>query len=123
MYSQKYEITKTDDVDYAITIREFIKWLNEKNNFRNIEGSKYNYFTVTSLGVIFGSSGWVTEAMIRYVYRKTNDGNTPEKLLKYTEVRGLKDVKEAIIKIKNREISIAIINGTSNVSKVIEKNE
>ena len=120
--AKKYEITKTDDVDYAITVREFIKWLNEeKINFRKLEGSEFDYFTGTSSGVIFGTSGGVTEAMIRYVYHKITVRNTPKKLLNFVEVRGLNDVKEATIKIKNREISIAIINGTSDVSKVIEK--
>lgn len=95
----------------------------EKINFRKVEGSKFNYFTVTSSRVIFGSSSLVTETMIRYVYHKKTGRNTPEKLLNFSEVRGLNDIKEETIKIKNREISISIINGTSNVSKVIEKNE
>lgn len=120
--AKKYEITKTDDVDYAITVREFIKWIKEeKINFRKVESSKFDYFTGTSSGVIFGTSGGVTEAMIRYVYHKITGRNTPKKLLNFVEVRGLNDVKETTIKIKDREIFIAIINGTSDVSKVIEK--
>ena len=73
--------------------------------------------------MIFGSSGLVTETMIRYVYHKKTGRNTPKKLLNFSEVRGLNDVEKATIKIKNREISIDMINGTSNDSKVIEKNE
>ena len=38
--------------------------------------------------------------MIRYVYHKKTGRNTPEKLLNFSKVRGLNDVKEAIIKIK-----------------------
>lgn len=120
--AKKYEITKTDDVDYAITVREFIKWLKEeKIDFRRIESSRFDYFTGTSSGVIFGTSGGVTESMIRYVYHKMTGRNTPKKFLNFVEVRGLNDVKEAIVKINDREISIAIINGTGDVSKVIEK--
>ena len=122
--AKKYEITKSDDVDYAITVREFIKWMKEENiNFRKIDSSKFDYFTGTSSGIIFGTSGGVTESMIRYVYHKLTGRNTPKKLLNFEELRGLNDVKEAIIKIKDRELSIAIINGTGDVPKIIDKIE
>ena len=122
--AKKYEVTKTDDVDYAITVREFIKWVKEENiNFKRIESSKFDYFTGSSAGIIFGTSGGVTEAMIRYVYHKLTGRNTPKKFLNFEEVRGLNDVKEAKVKIKDRELSIAIINGTGDVPKIIEKIE
>lgn len=122
--AKKYEITKSDDVDYAITVREFIKWVKEENiNFKKIDSSKFDYFTGTSSGIIFGTSGGVTESMIRYVYHKLTGKNTPKKLLNFEELRGLNDVKEAIIKIKDRELSIAIINGTGDVPKIIDKIE
>ena len=122
--AKKYEITKTDDVDYAITVREFVKWLKEENiNFRKIDASRFDYFTGSSSGIIFGASGGVTESMIRYVYHKLTGKNTPKKFLNFEAVRGLTDVKEAKIKIKDRELSIAIINGTGDVPKIIEKIE
>lgn len=122
--AKKYEITKTNDVDYAITVREFVKWIREeKINFRKIKSSKFDYFTGSSSGIIFGTSGGVTESMIRYVYHKLTGRNTPKKFLNFEEVRGLNDVKEAKIKIKDRELSIAIINGTGDVPKIIEKIE
>ena len=122
--AKKYEVTKTDDVDYAITVREFIKWIKEeKINFRRQKASKFDYFTGSSSGIIFGASGGVTESMIRYVYHKLTGKNTPKKFLCFEAVRGLTDVKEAKIKIKGKELSIAIINGTGDVPKVIEKIE
>lgn len=122
--AKKYEITKSNDVDYAITVREFVKWVREEEiNFRKIEASKFDYFTGSSSGIIFGTSGGVTESMIRYVYHKLTGRNTPKKFLNFEEVRGLNDVKEAKVKIKDREISIAIINGTGDVPKIIDKME
>ena len=59
--------------------------------------------------------------MIRYVYHKLTGRNTPKKFLEFEAVRGLSDVKEARVKIKDRELSIAIINGTGDVPKIIEK--
>lgn len=122
--AKKYEVTKTDDVDYAITVREFVKWIREEEiNFRKVEASKFDYFTGSSAGIIFGTSGGVTEAMIRYVYHKLTGRNTPKKFLNFEEVRGLSDVKEAKVKIKDKDLSIAIINGTGDVPKIIEKME
>lgn len=122
--AKKYEITKTDDVDYAITVREFVKWMKEEDiNFRKVKASKFDYFTGSSSGIIFGTSGGVTESMIRYVYHKLTGKNTAKKFLNFEAVRGLDDVKEAKIKIKDRELSIAIINGTGDVPKIIDKME
>ncbi len=120
--AKKYEITKTDDVDYAITVRELAEWIKEENiKFSKLKNSRFDDLTGSSSGIIFGTSGGVTEAMIRYTYHRLTGNTPPKKFLNYEAVRGLQDVKEAKIKIKNYELSIAVINGTSDVPKVIEK--
>lgn len=122
--AKKYEITQSQDVDYAITVREFARWLEEENiNFRKVESSRFDHFTGTSSGLIFGTSGGVMEAMIRYAYHQLTGRTPSKKLLNFEEVRGLSDVKETTVKIGHREISIAVINGTSDVRKIIDKIE
>ena len=122
--AKKYEITKTDDVDYAITVREIAKWIKEEEiNFDKLEKLRFDDMTGTSSGIIFGTSGGVTEAMIRYVYHRLTGNNPPKKLLNFEPVRGLSDVKEAKIKIKDYELSLAVINGTGDVPKIIDKIE
>ena len=82
--AKKYEITKSDDVDYAITVRELVSWFKEeKINFRKLKSSQIDALTGTSAGLIFGSSGGVTEAMIRYVYHHLTGNNPPKKLLNF----------------------------------------
>ena len=45
--AKKYEVTLTDDVDYAITVREFVKWVREeKINFRKIFWKRKRYSTI-----------------------------------------------------------------------------
>lgn len=116
--TKKYEITKTDDVDYAITVRELCTWISESHiDFRKITPAHFDTLTGSSSGIIFGTSGGVTEAMIRYLYHKLTYKNPPKKLLNFQPVRGLADIKTASIKIKGREFRIAVINGTGDVPK------
>ena len=119
--AKKYEITLGDDVDYAITVREVAKWIREsKIDFRKLESSKFDDFTGTSSGIIFGTSGGVMEAMLRYTYHKLTYRSPGKKLLNNEAVRGLSDIKESVIKIGDREISVAVVNGTGDVPKLIE---
>lgn len=120
--AKKYEVKMSDDVDYAITVRELVSWLKKENiDLRHQENSKFDDYTGTSSGLIFGTSGGVMEAMLRYTYHTLTGNNPSKKLLNYEAVRGLEDVKEATIKIRNNEINIAVINGTGDVPKIIEK--
>jgi len=72
-------------------------------------------------GVIFGSSGGVTEATIREVYHILNKRKATGRLLNFKDVRGLNNVKEANITINGITIKIAVINGTGDARKVLEK--
>ena len=119
--AKKYEVTKTNDVDYALTVREMAKWIKqEKIDFKNLEPSRFDDFTGSTSGLIFGSSGGVAEAVIRYAYHKLTGNNPPKKLLNLEPIRGLADIKETKIKIKDYDISVAVINGTGDVPKIIE---
>ena len=119
--AKKYEITKSNDVDYAITVRELSEWIKEENiNFHKLKNMRFDDFTGTSSGIIFGASGGVTEAMIRYTYHRLTGNSPTKKLLNFEPVRGLVDIKEANLRIKDREISIAVVNGTGDVPKLID---
>lgn len=120
--AKKYEITRSSDVDYAITVRELVRWIREENiNFRRLKNERFDGFTGTSSGLIFGASGGVMEAMLRYSYYQMMHKSPPKRLINNELVRGLEDVKTGVIKIGNRDIRVAVINGTGDVPKLMDR--
>lgn len=122
--AKKMEILKFNDIDLAITVREFARYLKKKNiDFNNLKNSSYNSLMSKGSGggVIFGTSGGVTESIIREVYHILNNRKPSKKLLNFKEVRGLSNVKEAEVTISDITLNIAVINGTGDARKVIEK--
>lgn len=122
--SKKVEIKKYNDIDLAITTRELARYLKEeKINFSKLKNGSYNNLLGkgSGSGLIFGTSGGVTEATLREVYHILNKRYPKGRLLNFKLVRGLKNVKEAKIKINGITISVAAINGTGDARKVIEK--
>lgn len=125
--SKKSEIKREEfnnDVDYVITTRELAEIIRREDiDFKNIKESNYDSIMGDGSGggIIFGTSGGVMEAACRYVY-KLLTGNDPEgKLLEFNEVRGLSNVKEATLNINDKELKLAVINGTGDARKVLEK--
>lgn len=119
--AKKYEISKTNDVDFAITVRELGMWIREAGiNFRKLDNSRFDSFDGTGAGIMFGASGGVTESMIRYLYHKVTNRAPSKKILEYELVRGLDDIKIANKKIGDYDISIAVVNGTGDVPKLFK---
>lgn len=122
--AKKFEIRRDefgDDVDYVITTREFAKWLREENiDLMKLEDSCYDSVMATGsgAGIIFGSSGGVMEAALR-----TCDyllGGSNEKLT-FEELRGLRNIKEGVVRVGNRDLRVAVINGTGDAKSVLDK--
>lgn len=112
------------DMDYVITTRELAKWAKEENiDFASLEDSSFDPLMgeASGAGVIFGNSGGVMEAALRTAYEIMTGQSAPADLLNYTPVRGLDDVKEASVEINGMTVNIAVIFGTKNASKFIEK--
>lgn len=125
--SKKGEIKKEQlvrDVDYVITTRELAELIRKYEiDFTSLEDTKYDDLmgSGTGSGYIFGSSGGVMEASCRYLY-KLITGNDPEgKLLDFQEVRGFSNVKEASLNINDIQLKLAVINGTGDARKILEK--
>lgn len=122
--SKKMEMLKYDDVDLVITTRELAKYLKEeKIDIKKLKDSTFNALMSkgSGSGVIFGSSGGVTEATIREVYHILAKRRPKGRLLNFKEVRGLSNIKETSITINGVTLKIAVINGTGDARKVLEK--
>lgn len=122
--SKKMEILRYNDIDLAITTRELAKYLKkEKINLARLKNSSYNSLLGkgSSGGIIFGTSGGVMEATLREVYHILYKRYPKGRLLNFKSIRGTSNVKEAVVKINGTHINVAIINGTGDARKVIEK--
>jgi len=123
--AKKYEIKREefgDDVDFVITTRELANWIREeKIKFKDLDDSKFDNIMGrgTGAGVIFGNSGGVTEAALRTANHIL--GGKDSEVLQLEETRGLGNIKETVVKIGDNELKIAVINGTGDAKKVLDK--
>lgn len=127
--AKKFEITRPElsangvpDVDYVITTQELAKMIAERGiRFRDLapESLDMPMGFKTGAGVIFGTTGGVTEAVLRYAA----DQLSPSKVrtLEYRDVRGDDDIKETTVTFGDHSINIAVVQGLASAREVIRK--
>ncbi len=110
------------DVDAVITTRELARMIKEAGiDFNMLPDSDFDPLMgeSTGAGVIFGATGGVMEAALRTAY-ETITGETL-KDVNFTQVRGVKGIKEAAIQIGDKTVNVAVVSGTGNASKLFEQ--
>lgn len=110
------------DVDYVLTTQELGCMIEEAGlHFKELEPEAFDmpFGFKTGAGVIFGNSGGVSEAVLRYVTERL----TGEKRDNYqfASVRGEEGIREATLRVKDREFVLAVVSGLANARKVIER--
>ena len=125
--AKKFEVGRPDqsaagvpDVDAAITTRELGRMIKKAGiNFRALEDAKFdNPFDIgSSAGAIFGATGGVMEAALRYA-AEVISGKKLEKL-EFNEVRGVEGIKTASYKVGDMTINVAVASGTGNAKKLL----
>jgi len=109
------------DVDFVLTTREIARMFREAGiDFTKIPESTADPLLseYTGAATIFGASGGVMEAALRTAYELAT-GKTLEKV-DFTEVRGMKGVKEATIDLNGMPLKVAVTNGLGNARKVLD---
>ena len=109
------------DVDEVITTRELAKMIKEAGiDFANLPDEDFDPVLgeSTGAGVIFGATGGVMEAALRTVYEIVT--KKPLDKVEFHEVRGLKGVKEATIKVGDLDVNVAVAHGTANAAKLLD---
>lgn len=110
------------DVDIVITTQELAIMIQENGIvFNELEEEALDMpFGFTSgAGVIFGVSGGVSEAVLRYYYKERTASTL--KSIAYTGIRGMDGVKEATVEIDGRQIRIGVVHGLKNAEGLIKK--
>lgn len=113
---------KVKDVDLVITTQELAIMIKEIGiKFEEIEEEALDMpFGIGSgAGIIFGTTGGVTEAVLRKVLKNKFDKDDCEII--FNSVRGLESVKEATVNIDGNDINIAVVHGLKNADNLIRK--
>lgn len=110
------------DVDHVITTQELGRMIEERGlQFRSVEPESFDlpFGFKTGAGVIFGNSGGVSEAVLRYAGEKL--GITGARTAEFMAVRGEEGVREASVKAGDRTLRLAVVSGLANAKRLIEK--
>ena len=116
---KKREIVAHGVISKCITTRELGELIRLKGiNFNALSEGKFDdpFGEYTGAGLIFGVTGGVTEAALRYAVHKL----TGKKKNIITDVRDSKGVKEVLVDIGPRKANLAIVHGLANAQKVME---
>lgn len=117
-------IDEMRDMDYVITTRELARWAKEENiDFSSLEDSNYDKLMgeASGAGVIFGNTGGVMEAAVRTAYHFITGEQPPKNLYQLEAVRGYDGLREASLEIAGITVNLAIVHGTANARKMIER--
>jgi len=127
--AKKWEITRPGcaykeiaDVDYVITTRELADLIKLKGiDFVNLSDENYDDILgeASGAGEIFGATGGVMEAALRTVVEKAT-GETLEKP-DFTEIRGMKGVREATVNLCGKNVNILVISGLANAKPFLDE--
>ena len=115
----KFKTNGVQDVDYVITTAEVGTMIHSFGiHFAELEAEAFDMPLGfgTGAGVIFGTSGGVMEAALRYAAEKIN-GKVPH-AIEFPAVRGSERFKETEIKAGDKTLKIAVVNTLSEARKV-----
>ncbi len=127
--AKKFECGRPDqsaagvpDVDVAVTTRELGRMIEKAGiNFKALDDEKFDEpFAIGSgAGAIFGATGGVMEAALRYAAELIL--NKPLEKVDFTDVRGTEGIKLASYKLGDLTVNVAVASGTGNAKELLTK--
>lgn len=110
------------DVDHVLTTQELGRMIEECGlRFNKLEPESLDmpFGFKTGAGVIFGASGGVTEAVLRYAAEKVSGIKLDS--VDFKAVRGESGLREATINVAGTELKLAIVHGLANAKTLVKK--
>lgn len=110
------------DVDVVLTTRELARMIREAGiDFTELPERHFDdpMGEATGAAVIFGATGGVMEAALRYLVELL-EGKPLEKV-EFEAVRGVEGVKEATLEIAGMTVKAAVAHGTGNARKLLDR--
>ncbi|MFA8344285.1 MAG: NADH-dependent [FeFe] hydrogenase, group A6 [Rhodothermaceae bacterium] len=118
----EFEHEGIKEVDVVLTTQELALMIKQAGiKFENLNPDSFDMPLgfKTGGGVIFGNSGGVTEAVLRYAYEAVNG----VKLTNYEfhEVRGAEGVRKAEVTLDGSQVKMGIVHGLKNAKELLTK--
>jgi NADH-quinone oxidoreductase subunit G len=107
------------DVDHVLTTQELGRMIEESGlNLADLEPESFDMPMgfKTGAGVIFGNTGGVMEAALRYAVEKIT-GETLQHV-DFPQVRGEEGIRTAQFNVKGIDIKVAVVHGLGNARKL-----
>lgn len=127
--AKKYECTRPEmassgyqDVDVVLTTRELAVMIRQAGiDFGALPEEEYDapLGISTGAGVIFGTTGGVMEAALRTVYEIVTGKELPG--IDFAPVRGLAEIKEAVVDLNGTKVKVAVTNGLKNARTLLDR--
>ncbi|MFZ5833361.1 MAG: [FeFe] hydrogenase, group A [Planctomycetota bacterium] len=124
-YEAKLPKFRTDgrpDVDHVLTTQELARMIEEAGiRFEELEPQSLDMPLgfKTGAGVIFGATGGVTEAVLRFAAEKLRGVKLDS--FEFPETRGAEGVRELSITVGKTELKLAIVHGLKNARALAEQ--
>jgi NADP-reducing hydrogenase subunit HndD len=107
------------DTDYVLTTRELGRMIKSAGiDFKNLEDSNFDNLLGSGAGTIFGATGGVMEAALRYAADVLENKDLDN--FEYKAVRGLTGVKEASVTLAGLKLNVAVSHGLANARKILQ---
>ena len=110
------------DVDVAITTRELGRMIQKAGiDFKSLDDEAFDQpFDIgSSAGAIFGATGGVMEAALRYAAELIL--GTKLEAVDFPEARGVEGIKVASYKLGDMTVNVAVASGTGNAKTLLNK--
>ncbi len=127
--AKKFEVQRPEfavggdpDVDHVLTTQELAHMIQSAGLvFSSLQPESFDmpFGFSTGAGVIFGNSGGVMEAVLRFAVEKVT--GTKLDRIEFNEVRGESGLREAKITVGGTELKLAIVHGLRNARVVAEQ--
>ena len=117
----EFESDGIRDVDHVLTTQELGRMIEEAGlHFKELGPESFHlpFGFKTGAGVIFGNSGGVSEAVLRYVSEKLTGQR--HDAYEFMSVRGENGIREAKLSVAGKEFTLAIVRGLGNAREVLE---
>ena len=118
----KFQSDGRPEVDHVLTTQELARMIEEAGlSFERLEPQSLDMPLgfKTGAGVIFGTTGGVTEAVLRYAVEKIKGVKLDT--FDFEEVRGQAGIREARIVIDGQPLILAVVHGLANARAVAEE--
>ena len=117
----EFKVDGDPNTDEVITTQELIRMIKRSGiMFHELQPESVDlpFSSMSGAGTIFGVTGGVTEAVLRWIVCQEHTRSELARIA-YTGVRGMDSVKEVTLNYNGRELHIAVVSGLSNAEKVV----